>query len=144
MEVWLSPAVGFDYIHGRARIYGSGLKAISWVSYRDVAEFCIAPILRSVAGRSVLPVGGPEALTPLEVVKVFEEESGRRFEVETIPDAKLREQFDSAIDPLEKSFAGLMLQYAHGDAIDMRGLLESIPVRLTSVREHARTVLQSI
>jgi len=144
MEVWLSPAVGFDYIHGRARIYGSGLKPISWVSYRDVAEFCIAPILRSVAGRSVLPVGGPEALTPLEVVKVFEEESGRRFELETIPDAKLREQFDSANDPLEKSFAGLMLQYAHGDAIDMRGLLESIPVRLTSVREHARTVLQSI
>jgi uncharacterized protein YbjT (DUF2867 family) len=144
MEVWLSPAVGFDYIHGRARIYGSGLKPISWVSYRDVAEFCIAPILRSVAGRSVLPVGGPEALTPLEVVKVFEEESGRRFEVETIPDAKLREQFDSATDPLEKSFAGLMLQYAHGDAIDMRGLLESIPVRLTSIREHARTVLQSL
>jgi uncharacterized protein YbjT (DUF2867 family) len=144
MEVWLSPAVGFDYIHGRARIYGSGLKPISWVSYRDVAEFCIAPILRSVAGCSVLPVGGPEALTPLEVVKIFEEESGRRFELETIPDAKLREQFDSANDPLEKSFAGLMLQYAHGDAIDMRGLLESIPVRLTSVREHARTVLRSI
>ena len=90
----------------------------------------------------MLAVGGPEALTPLEVVKIFEEESGRRFEVETIPEAKLREQFDSANDSLEKSFAGLMLQYAHGDAIDMRGLLESIPVRLTSVREYARTVLE--
>src|SRR5258708_3523598 len=142
MEVWLSPALGFDYIHGRARIYVSGSKPISWVSYRDVAEFCIAPILRSVAGRSVLAVAGPEALSPLEVVKIFEEESGRRFEVETIPEAKLREQFDSANDPLEKSFAGLMLQYAHGDAVDMRGLLELIPVRLTSVREYARTVLE--
>jgi uncharacterized protein YbjT (DUF2867 family) len=141
MEVWLSPAVGFDYVHGRVRIYGSGLKPISWVSYRDVAEFCIAPVVRSVAGRSVLGVGGPEALTPLEVVKIFEEESGWRFEVETIPEAKLREQFDSATDSLEKSFAGLMLQYVYGDAIDMRGLLESIPVRLTSVREYARTVL---
>jgi uncharacterized protein YbjT (DUF2867 family) len=110
MEVWLSPVVGFDYIHGRARIYGSGLKPISWVSYRDVAEFCIAPVLRSVAGRSVLEVGGPEALSPLEVVKIFEEESGRRFEVETISEAKLREQFDSANDSLEKSFAGLKLQ----------------------------------
>jgi uncharacterized protein YbjT (DUF2867 family) len=99
MEVWLSPMVGFDYIHGTARIYGTGLKPISWVSYRDVAEFCIAPILRSVAERSVLAVGGPEALTPLEVVKIFEEESGRRSEVETIPEAKLREQFDLANDP---------------------------------------------
>jgi nucleoside-diphosphate-sugar epimerase len=130
------------YIHSRARIYGSGSKPISWVSYRDVAEFCIAPILRSVAGRSVLTVGGPEALTPLEVVRIFEEESGRHFEVEKIPEAKLREQFNSANDSLEKSFAGIMLQYAHGDSIDMRRLLESIPVRLTSVQEYARTVLE--
>jgi len=142
MQVWLSPALGLDYVHGRARIYGSGSKPISWVSYRDVAEFCIAPILRSVASRSVFEVGGPEALSPLEVVRIFEEESGRRFEVETIPEAKLREQFNSANDSLEKSFAGLMLQYAHGDAIEMRGLLGSIPVRLTSVREYARTVLE--
>jgi len=106
-----------------------------------VAEFCVAPVLRSVGRRSVLAVGGPEALTPLEVVRIFEEESGRRFEVESIPETKLLEQLDSATDSLEKSFAGLMLQYAHGEAIDMPGLLESIPVRLTSVREYARTVL---
>jgi uncharacterized protein YbjT (DUF2867 family) len=144
MEVWLSPALGFDYVHGRARIYGSGLKPMSWVSYRDVAEFCIAPILRSVAGRSVLEVGGPEALSPFDVVRIFEEESGQRFEVETIPEANLKEQLESAKDSLEKSFAGIMLQYAHGDAIDMRGLLESIPVRLTSVREYVKTVLKTI
>jgi uncharacterized protein YbjT (DUF2867 family) len=142
MEVWLSPALGFDYVHGKVRLYGSGSKPISWVSYRDVAEFCIAPVLRSVGSRSVLAVGGPEALTPLEVVKIFEEESGRQFEVETIPEEKLREQFDSAKDSLEKSFAGLMLQYAHGDAINMRGLLQSIPVHLSSVQEYARGVLQ--
>ena len=144
IEVWLSPALGFDYVQGRVRIYGSGLKPITWVSYRDVAEFCIAAVLRSVAGRSVLEVGGPEALTPFEVVKIFEEESGRRFQVEKIPEAKLQEQFNSATDSLEKSFAGLMLQYAHGDTVDMRRALELVPVRLTSVREHARTVLQSV
>ena len=144
MEVWLSPALGFDYIRGRVRIYGDGSKPISWVSYRDVAEFCIAPILHSVASRTVLAVGGPEALSPLEVVKIFEEESGRSFEVETIPEAKLREQFDSANDSLEKSVAGLMLQYSHGDAIDMSKPLEFVPVRLTSVREYARAALRSI
>jgi len=142
MEVWLSAVLGFDYVHGRARIYGNGSKPISWVSYRDVAEFCIAPVLRSVANHSVVAVGGREALTPFEVVSIFEEESARRFEVETIPEVKLREQLDSANDSLEKSFAGIMLQYAHGDAIDMTGLLESIPVHLTSVREYTRTVLE--
>jgi uncharacterized protein YbjT (DUF2867 family) len=141
MEVWLSPALGFDYVHGKARIYGDGSKPISWISYRDVAEFCVAPVLHPVASRSVLAVGGPEALSPREVVSIFEQESGRRFEIETIPEANLREQLDSAKDSFEKSFAGLMLQYAHGDAINMHGLLESIPLRLTSVREYARTVL---
>jgi hypothetical protein len=62
-------------------------------------------------------VGGPEALTPLEVVKIFEEESGRCFEVETIPEAKLREQFELATDPLEKSFAEALLQYAQGETV---------------------------
>src|ERR1700733_11503289 len=96
MEVWLSPALGFDYMHGKARIYGDGSKPISWVSFRDVAEFCIASVLHSVASLSVLSIGGPEALTPLEVVRIFEEESGRRFEVEKVPETKLREQLDSA------------------------------------------------
>jgi uncharacterized protein YbjT (DUF2867 family) len=141
MEVWLSPALGFDYVHGKARIYGDGSKPISWISYRDVAEFCVAPVLHPVASRSVLAVGGPEALSPREVVSIFEQESGRRFEIETIPETNLREQLDSAKDSFEKSFAGLMLQYAHGDTINMHGLLESIPLRLTSVREYARTVL---
>jgi uncharacterized protein YbjT (DUF2867 family) len=142
MEVWLSPALGFDYVHGKVRVYGSGSNPISWVSYRDVAEFCIAAALRRFASRSVLAVGGPEALSPAEVVRIFEEESGRRFEVEKIPEHKLREQFDSASNSLEKSFAGLMLQYAHGDDVDMRGALQSMPVHLTSVREYARAVLE--
>ena len=141
MEVWLSPALGFDYLHRRARIYGDGTKPISWVSYRDVAEFCIAAVLRSVASRSVLAVGGPESLSPLDVVRIFEEERGECFEVESIPEEKLQEQLDSANDSLEKSFAGIMLQYAHGDAIDMAGPLELNPVCLTSVREYARAVL---
>ncbi len=141
MEVWLSPALGFDFVHSKARLYGSGSRPISWVSYRDVAEFCIAGALRGVGTRSVLAVGGPEALTPAEVVGIFEEESGRKFEVETIPEEILCNQLASANDSLEKSFAGLMLQYAHGDTIDMRGVLQSIPIRLTSVRQYARAVL---
>jgi uncharacterized protein YbjT (DUF2867 family) len=63
-----------------------------------------------------------------------------RFEVETIPEANLRQQLDSANDSLEKSFAGIMLKYAHGDSVDMRGALALNPVRLMSVREYAKAV----
>ena len=32
MEVWLSPALGFDFPNARATIYGTGRNAISWIS----------------------------------------------------------------------------------------------------------------
>lgn len=41
MEVWLSPAVGFDAQNGRATIYGTGERSIGFVSYRDVAKVAI-------------------------------------------------------------------------------------------------------
>jgi MOSC domain-containing protein YiiM len=46
MEVWLSPAPT-AFTTGHAFI-GSGSKPISWVPNRDVAQFCIAPVLPSV------------------------------------------------------------------------------------------------
>ena len=46
MEVWLSPALGFDYVNRRATIYGDGNQPISWVSYRDVAGFAVEHVPR--------------------------------------------------------------------------------------------------
>jgi uncharacterized protein YbjT (DUF2867 family) len=141
MEVWLSPALGFDYANAKVRIYGNGENKLSWVSYRDVAVFCVASVEHPAAQRAVLEFGGPEALSPLEVVDIFEKESGRTYRREHVPAEALRQQMEAATDPLQKTFAGLMLQYSRGDAIDMRGVLNQFPIRLTSVREYARQVL---
>src|SRR6185295_4203268 len=40
MEVWLSPALGFDPLGGKVRIFGSGEQPVSWVSLQDVARVC--------------------------------------------------------------------------------------------------------
>ncbi|MGI9072681.1 MAG: hypothetical protein ACR2JB_15535 [Bryobacteraceae bacterium] len=64
MEVWLSPALGFDYVHSKVRFYGNGSKPINWASYRDVAQFCIAVALWPVATRFVLAVGGSRSFNP--------------------------------------------------------------------------------
>jgi len=142
MEIWLSPALGFDYSSAKARIYGTGQNKISWISFADVAQFTVAALSNDSARNMVLEIGGSEALSPLEVVSVFEKETGRKFDVEHVPDEALRAQMARATDPLEQTFAGLMLQYAAGDAIDMRRLLERIPLRLTSVRDYAKRVLR--
>jgi len=141
MEVWLSPALGFDYPNRTARIYGPGTNPISWVSFRDVAAMCALALRSTAAGRRTIEFGGPEALSPLEVVARFEKIGGRPFQLEHVPEQALRAQFDAATDPMQKTFAGLMLGYAYGDAIDMAPVVDQFGIHLTSVDDYARRVL---
>jgi len=143
MEVWLSPALGFDYANRTARIYGDGTAPISWVSFRDVAEMCAVAVRHPAAEQSTIEFGGPEALSPLDVVARFETIGGRPFQVEHVPEAALRSQFEAATDSMQRTFAGLMLGYAHGDAIDMAPVINRFGLKLSSVSDYARRVLGS-
>jgi len=143
MEVWLSPIVGFDYPKRHATIYGDGERKISFISLGDVAEFAVRAALSRDATSGAIELGGPDAVSPIEVVRIFEEIGAAPFAVDRVPNDVLKVQFDAAIDSLQKSFAGLMLDYAHGDEIPMTDTLQKFPVPLTSVREYARSVLQS-
>lgn len=141
MEVWLGPALGFDYANAAARIYGPGTSPISWVSFRDVAEICAVALRHPSAERRTIEFGGPEALSPLEVVARFEKTGGRPFRVEHVPEAALRAQFEGATDSMQKSFAALMLGYLHGDAIDTAPVVDTFGIKLTSIDEYTRSVL---
>ena len=141
MEAWLSPMVGFDAANATASIYGSGEQAISWISLQDVARFAVASLDPPAARYATLELGGPEALSPLQVVRIFEEVGGRPFAVQHVPEDALQAQQEAATDPMEQSFAGLMRCYARGDAIEMGATLEAFPLQLTSVREYAESVL---
>jgi len=141
MEVWLSPHVGFDYPKRQATIYGDGQRKISFISLRDVAEFAVRAAVDADAKSSIIELGGPEAVAPLHIVQIFEELGAAPFVVQQVPEDALRAQFAGATDSLQRSFAGLMLDYARGDEIPMADTLERFPVPLTSVREYARSVL---
>jgi uncharacterized protein YbjT (DUF2867 family) len=137
MEVWLSPALGFDPAHGTARIYGGGHNKISWISFRDVAKFAAAAVGNPLAVNAVLQLGGPDALSPLEVVRLAEHVVGKRVMVEHVPEDALRAQHDAATESLQQSFVGLMLYYARGAPIDMAETLRALPVQhLKSVRDY--------
>jgi NADH dehydrogenase len=143
MEVWLGPALGFDFANARATIYGDGKNRISWVSLRDVAAFAVRAVDDPAAANMTIEIGGPEALSPNEVVHIFEETSGRRFDVQHVPDDALRAQAASGGDSLQRSFGALMLGYAKGDEIAMDDTLKRYPVKLTSVQEYARDVVST-
>jgi uncharacterized protein YbjT (DUF2867 family) len=127
-EVWLSPALGFDPAHATAQIYGGGHNKISWISFQDVAKFAVTALGNPQATNAVIKLGGPDALSPLEVVRLAEQAVGKKVVVQ---------QHGAAPDSLQQSFAGLMLHYARGEVIDMADALRVLPVQhLKSVREY--------
>jgi uncharacterized protein YbjT (DUF2867 family) len=143
MEVWLSPIVGFDYLNASATIYGAGKTPVSWISRSDVAAFAVASLDNAHARNATLELGGPEALSPLEVVSIFESVGGRPFEVNHVPVEALQEQKQGAQDSVQEAFAALMLTHEAGDAIDMEETAEKFAIDLTSVREYAESVMET-
>jgi uncharacterized protein YbjT (DUF2867 family) len=140
-EIWLGPRLGFDPKNGQAQVFGSGERKVSWISLRDVARFAVEALRSPTARDAVIDLGGPEALSYLEVVRIFEEESGRSCTVTHVPEEALKAQMASAADSLQASFAGLMLGTAReGQAIDMEPVLRDFPLGLTSVRDYARAL----
>jgi uncharacterized protein YbjT (DUF2867 family) len=130
-EVWLSPAVGFDAANAQAQIFGSGENPLSWVSLRDVARTTV----EAPAESAVIEFGGPEALSQLEVVEIFEQETGRSFALQHVPAEVLEAQAQGAADPLEQTFAALMLATTRVRPVAPAG------GELTSVRDFARAAV---
>lgn len=140
MEAWLSPGIGFDFPNAKATIYGEGKNKISWIAITDVAAFTVAAIDNPAAKNKAIEIGGPEALSPLEVVALFEKTGGRKFELQHVPVEALHGQKNAATDDMSKSFASLMLLYANGQEINMKEMLKTFPVKMNSVGDYAKRV----
>ena len=137
MDVWLSPAVGFDPGNGSVALYGEGTAPVSYIATADVAAFAVASRTAPAARNAILELGGPEALSQVEAKEVFEQVLGRPVATQVVPVEALQGQLAEASDPMQQSFTSLMLCLAKGDAIDMSALLPQFPVQLTTVKQFA-------
>jgi uncharacterized protein YbjT (DUF2867 family) len=144
MEVWLSPAVGFDAVNAKVAVYGSGDQPIAWISLKDVAQFAVESLTNPEARNCVMELGGPESLSPHQVIGYFEVAMGKKFEVMHVPPQALQAQYEGATDPMQKSFVGLFQCYADGDPIDMRHIQQTFAVKLTPVKEFIHGVLAPV
>lgn len=137
MEVWLGPHLGFDVANARARIYGEGKAAVSYISGSDVAAFAVAAATHRGEIREGVQVGGPEGVSQLDAVARFEHRLGRRFTCEHVPLEVLEAQHQSS-DPLQKTFAALSISYALGDPIpEARDNAARFGVELCSIADYA-------
>ena len=143
MELWLSPMVGFDARGGRARILGQGTNPVSWVSLGDVARFAVAAVEREEFANQTIALGGPDALSPLDVVRIFEELGAPKVELEFVPEPALQGMLAAATNPFEQTFAASMLVTARGQVVSPRVAQELLPGRLVAVRDFAARVMNS-
>lgn len=140
MEIWLGPHLGFDPMNGRARIIGAGEAKISYISASNVAQFAVSALLRETGKQATLEMGGPEPLSQLDVVRIFERTLGVTCQLDFVPVEALQQQHLSP-DPLQRTFAALMLGCADGDVIPgAAALAKEYGVRLRSVEEYAESL----
>src|SRR5687767_5974769 len=90
MEVWLGPALGFDAANRTATLYGSGEGRISFIALADVAEFATRAARDPGAAGATFELGGPDAVSPNEAVRIFEEVANAPFAVQHVPVEALR------------------------------------------------------
>jgi NADH dehydrogenase len=138
MEVWLSPALGFDPANGSARVYGTGDARVSYISAKNVADFGAVAALREYAEKNaILEMGGSEPLSQHDVVRIFEEALHRRIRVDHAAAESLQTQHESC-DPLQKTLGALMLAYSKGDVVKQAAeTARQHGVVLRSVAEYA-------
>lgn len=140
MEVWLGPAVGFDAANGKVAIYGTGENPISWIAVHDITQFAIASLDHPGAKNVTIELGGPEAISPLDAVRCFEDVYGRPIELQFVPVEALKAQEAAATDPMQKTFSVLMQFIAAGDPIEMSDTYKTFDIRPTSLEEYVSRV----
>lgn len=143
MESWLGPMLFADPAAATAKIYGDGNHKMRYVAVADVAELAVQCVGNPAAMNAVIPFGGPEPISQRDAVRIFEEEFGTPFSVTEIPAHALEAQWKGTENPMEKSFASLMLGVARGFDTGIEPPFEQFPMQLTTPREFVRRMAKT-
>lgn len=139
-EVWLSDPLGWNHEIGSATIFGAGTAPLSWISIEDVASHVVASLDDPRLANRNLPLAGPQAISPNDVVKVFEQASGRTYKIKRVPrPVLLLSPLVAFFDEGAASGMSMGAQIGGGDAIDSP-LQRELALPLGTVSDYARRV----
>jgi uncharacterized protein YbjT (DUF2867 family) len=123
-------------------IFGHGEQPRNFVAARDVAQFAVRTLKdESLAGQTI-DIGGPQNLSNLDVVRIYEAASGRSAKVTRLP-ASVPRLLSRVVRPLHSGFAQMLQLAALADTADQRfdaGTLEErFAIRMTRLEDWVRT-----
>ena len=102
----------------------------------------LPPSSKEPADNMVVELGGPQGRSARTKSCGCSKRTGAgEITTESVPVTVLEGQLKGATDSLQQSFAGLMLVYAAGDAIDTTTSSRLFPFQMTSVRDFITTQL---
>jgi uncharacterized protein YbjT (DUF2867 family) len=137
MESWLGPMLFGDPATGKVKIFGQGTGRVPYVSLFDVAEVAVRAVFAPSARNRTIAFGGPQGISQRDVVKQFESTFDKELEVTSVPVEALESQWASSTNPMEKTFAGLMLGIARLDEEPAR-LAPDLDFQLATVEDYAK------
>jgi len=121
-------------------ILGRGRTLTNYVAVEDVAAVATMVLMRPPVG-DIVWIGGPEELTPLDVVATYERVSGRHTRVRHVPRGVLR-AMRTLLAPVLPIAARIIDSALYADAvaqpIDTSVTRERFPIRPTRLEEFVR------
>lgn len=90
METWAEVLCRPLLEKGKTRVFGNGRNPINWVSVFDVAHFIERAVVERDMRGEVLDIGGPQDLSMLEFVDVFQRGTGVAGTVGRVPPLAMR------------------------------------------------------
>ncbi len=125
---------------GKVSLFGRGQNPRNFIAADDVSRFAVMALEDERLNGRIIDIGGPENLTNMEVVRLYEKLAGRQAKVSHVPLGMLRVMY-RLIRPFHPGLSQIMQSSIYADTVDCTfdpaPMLAAYPVKLTSLEDWA-------
>jgi uncharacterized protein YbjT (DUF2867 family) len=121
----------------------SNERPTSWIAAEDLGQFAVAALERPELSGQAFDIGGPEGLTGDRIAESFTRALGQPFRYRAISPDEFGDMMAQIMGP--EAGEATRTAYRAGEAapldamkLDMNGVLEKLPVKLTSLEDWVR------
>ncbi len=102
---------------GKVSLFGKGENPRNFVAADDVAQFAVMALEDDELNGRIINIGGPENLTNMEVVRLYEKLAGRQAKVSHVPLGMLKVMY-RLLRPLHPGLSQIMQSSIYADTQD--------------------------
>jgi hypothetical protein len=133
----IQAANGVCRLHPQLAKQVVGMTVADDIVQETVAEVAVQAARLPALRNETVQFGGPEALTQLEVVAIYERLLGRTIETEDMPRGEIEAALDGASTPTVESLAGVLLEATEPSGSAWPRFEDTLSIRRTSVADFA-------